>query len=141
MSETYMPRLGGLLSRRPDATADTDPARNTSAVTEVVAQAKSAATFLKALGHEGRLLILCHLLAGEKSVSELEVLLSSRQAAVSQQLARLRLEGMVQSRREGQQIHYSISDPRVAEVVVLLNRLFGVCDKAGGQADGGQRGA
>lgn len=57
--------------------------------------AMDVANFLKALGHDGRLMILCHLLSGPKSVTELETLLSSRQAAVSQQLARLRLEGLV----------------------------------------------
>jgi len=58
----------------------------------VLESAKSATDFMKALAHEGRLMILCHLVTGEKSVTELENLLSSRQAAVSQQLARLRLE-------------------------------------------------
>ncbi|MCB1366909.1 MAG: winged helix-turn-helix transcriptional regulator, partial [Rhodobacteraceae bacterium] len=55
----------------------------------MIDQALSAADFLKALAHEGRLLILCHLASGEKSVSDLEELLHYRQAAVSQQLARL----------------------------------------------------
>ena len=56
--------------------------------------AHTAAEFLKAISHEGRLMILCHLATGEKSVTELEDLLSARQAAVSQQLSRLRLEGL-----------------------------------------------
>lgn len=83
-------------------------------VAEMTAQAEAAAAFLKALAHEGRLMILCHLSAGEKSVTELEQLLSSRQAAVSQQLARLRLEGFVSARREGKAIYYSLSDPKVS---------------------------
>ena len=62
---------------------------------DMLAQAQAAACFLKALAHEGRLMILCHLSSGEKSVTELEHLLQSRQAAVSQQLARLRMEGIV----------------------------------------------
>ena len=53
--------------------------------------AQRASNFLKAISHEGRLMILCHLASGEKSVTELEELLSARQAAVSQQLSRLRL--------------------------------------------------
>ena len=57
--------------------------------------AREASELLKALAHEGRLLILCDLLHGEKSVGELEALLSRRQASVSQQLARLRLEGLL----------------------------------------------
>ena len=64
--------------------------------------------FPKALAHEGRLLILCHLANGEKSVTELEHLLSARQAAINQQLARLRLEGMVASCCEGKAIWVSV---------------------------------
>jgi ArsR family transcriptional regulator len=90
----------------------------------LVIAANEAAGFLKALGHDGRLTILCHLTSGPKSVTELENLLSSRQAIVSQQLARLRLEGLVSARREGQAIFYSILDPRVTEMIKLLSRLF-----------------
>lgn len=93
-------------------------------VAEMTAQAEAAAAFLKALAHEGRLMILCHLSAGEKSVTELEQLLSSRQAAVSQQLARLRHEKLVTTRREGNQIFYSLADNRVREAVCLLQRMF-----------------
>ena len=68
-----------------------DPeACTTLSADEMLVQATAAAGFLKALAHEGRLMILCHLSSGEKSVTELETLLASRQAAVSQQLARLR---------------------------------------------------
>lgn len=91
----------------------------------LVAAAAEASTFLKALGHDGRLTILCHLLSGPKSVTELENLLSSRQAVVSQQLARLRHEGLVSARREGQAIYYSVLDPKVAEVLTVLKRLYG----------------
>lgn len=91
----------------------------------LVAEAETAANFLKALGHDGRLTILCHLHSGPKSVTELENLLSARQAVVSQQLARLRLEGLVSARREGQVIFYSLLDPRVSEMIELLCRLFG----------------
>ena len=90
----------------------------------LVAQAEEAANFLKALGHDGRLTILCHLQSGPKSVTELEILLSSRQAVVSQQLARLRLEGLVSARREGQAIFYSILDEKVNEVIYLLARIY-----------------
>jgi DNA-binding transcriptional ArsR family regulator len=96
-----------------------------AAVAGLVDCANDAATFLKALGHDGRLTILCHLMSGPKSVTTLENLLSSRQAVVSQQLARLRLEGLVSARREGQAIYYSILDPKVCETVLLLSRLFG----------------
>lgn len=86
--------------------------------------AENAARFLKALGHEGRLMILCHLVSGEKSVTELEELLSSRQAAVSQQLTRLREEGFVSPRRDGKTIYYSLSDDRPQRVMSVLYELF-----------------
>ncbi|MFN6976740.1 MAG: ArsR/SmtB family transcription factor [Gemmobacter sp.] len=90
----------------------------------MLAQATAASNFLKALAHEGRLMMLCHLMAGERSVSELETLLDSRQAAVSQQLARLRLEGLVSCRREGKTIYYSINDPKVSRTIALVYDLF-----------------
>lgn len=91
---------------------------------ELLARAHDASNLLKALAHEGRLMIMCHLSSGEKSVTELENLLESRQAAVSQQLARLRLEGLVSCRREGKAIYYSLSDPRAARVVQLVYDMF-----------------
>lgn len=97
---------------------------------EMGAKARDASALLKALAHERRLMILCHLSSGEKSVTELEALLSSRQAAVSQQLARLRLEGLVAARREGKAIYYSIADERAHRVVSLLYDLY--CAPAGG---------
>lgn len=87
-------------------------------------QARAASDMMKALAHEGRLMILCHLVEGEKSVSELEELIGARQAAVSQQLARLRLEGLVSSRREGKAIYYSIGDPRVRRIIAILHGIF-----------------
>lgn len=93
-------------------------------VDDMAGQAQSAANFLKALAHEGRLMILCHLSSGEKSVTELELLLASRQAAVSQQLARLRLEGMVACRREGKAIFYSLADEKVRRAIELFYDMF-----------------
>jgi len=90
-----------------------------------LAQARGAADFLKALGHEGRLLMLCHLCERDLSVTELEQLIMSRQAAVSQQLARLRHEKLVTTRRDGNQIIYSLADSRVREMVETILRLFG----------------
>lgn len=91
---------------------------------EMAENAAMAAAFLKTLAHEGRLMILCHLGNGERSVSELEELLRMRQAAVSQMLARLREEGLVQTRREGKTVHYSLADDRTSQVIDLLYRLF-----------------
>ena len=90
--------------------------------------AQEAANFLKAISHEGRLLILCHLSAGEKSVTELEDLISAHQAAVSQQLARLRLEGLVTPRREGKTIYYRLTDDRPRQMIDLVYDMF--CGKS-----------
>ncbi|MCV3272770.1 ArsR/SmtB family transcription factor [Roseobacter sinensis] len=86
--------------------------------------AQAASNFLKAISHEGRLMILCHLASGEKSVTELEDLLSARQAAVSQQLSRLRLEGLVTPRREGKAIYYSLTDDRPRQIMEVVYDLF-----------------
>jgi len=83
-----------------------------------------ATNYLKAISHEGRLMILCHLASGEKSVTELEDLLSARQAAVSQQLGRLRLEGLVTPRRDGKVIYYSLTDDRSRKIIGLVYDLF-----------------
>lgn len=83
-----------------------------------------ASNFLKAISHEGRLMILCHLASGEKSVTELETLLSARQAAVSQQLSRLRLEGLVTPRREGKTIYYTLADDRPKKIMEVVYDLF-----------------
>jgi len=91
---------------------------------EMVSQSRAAADFLKALSHEGRLMILCYLSSGEKSVGELEELLSSRQAAVSQQLSRLRAEGLVDSRREGKIVYYSLADHKARKMIDTVYNLF-----------------
>ncbi|MWB77900.1 metalloregulator ArsR/SmtB family transcription factor [Pseudooceanicola sp. 216_PA32_1] len=92
-----------------------------------VDNATRASNFLKAVSHEGRLMILCHLVSGEKSVTELEELLSARQAAVSQQLSRLRLEGLVVPRREGKAIYYRLADDKPRRMLELVYELF--CEK------------
>lgn len=91
---------------------------------EMATRAAEAANFLKALSHEGRLMILCHLSSGEKSVTELEERLQARQAAVSQQLARLRAEGLVNARRDGKAIYYSIKDPKAGAIMELVYDMF-----------------
>jgi len=91
---------------------------------KMLENATLATNFLKAIGHEGRLMILCHLASGEKSVAELEGLLSARQAAVSQQLGRLRLEGLVKPRRDGKTIFYSLTDDRCERIISVVYDLF-----------------
>ena len=82
--------------------------------------ASQASDLLKALSHENRLLILCLLADGEKAVTELEKALGMRQPAVSQQLARLRADGLVTGRRDGKTIYYSISSEPAKLVIQLL---------------------
>jgi DNA-binding transcriptional ArsR family regulator len=76
----------------------------------LMTKARKASDFLKALAHENRLVILCLLSERERSVTELEGLLALGQATVSQQLARLRHEGLVATRREGRVIYYSLAE-------------------------------
>ena len=90
----------------------------------LVDKATIASAFLKAISHEGRLMILCHLVSGEKSVTELEDLISARQAAVSQQLSRLRLEGLVIPRRDGKTIYYRLADDKPKRVLEVVYDLF-----------------
>ena len=91
---------------------------------ELVNKATNASAFLKAISHEGRLMILCYLVSGEKSVTELEDLISARQAAVSQQLSRLRLEGLVIPRRDGKTIYYRLADDKPKRVLEVVYDLF-----------------
>ena len=86
--------------------------------------ARRAAAFLKAIGHESRLVILCTLAEGEKSVGELEKLLKQRQAGISQQLARLRSEGLVKARRDGKMVYYSLSSDEARAVVGIVYQMF-----------------
>lgn len=101
-----------------------DPDMCAEDLEKMMKNAQAASNFLKAISHEGRLMILCHLASGEKSVTELEDLLSARQAAVSQQLSRLRLEGLVKPRRDGKTIYYSLTDDRPRQIIEVVYDLF-----------------
>jgi DNA-binding transcriptional ArsR family regulator len=90
----------------------------------MIDRAKQASDFLKALSHESRLLILCILSKGEKSVTDLEQILSMRQSAVSQQLARLRLDGLVETKRDGKTIYYSLANDDVRRILDSLYEVF-----------------
>ncbi|HZL30216.1 MAG TPA: metalloregulator ArsR/SmtB family transcription factor [Pseudolabrys sp.] len=94
----------------------------------MVGSAKRASDFLKALAHESRLMILCILAEGEKSVSELEDILSLRQPTVSQQLARLRADGLVSTRRDGKTIYYNLASEEARIVIGAIYDVF--CKKA-----------
>ena len=88
-------------------------------------RANAASEMLKAMAHESRLIILCLLYQGEKSVTELESILELRQPTISQQLARLRNDKLVQTRRDGKMIHYSIASKEAEHIVELLCHLYG----------------
>lgn len=90
----------------------------------MVAKAREASEFLKALSHESRLLLLCILAEGECSVSELETILGERQSTVSQQLARLRLDRLVATRRDGKTIYYSLANEDVRIILGALYSMF-----------------
>jgi DNA-binding transcriptional ArsR family regulator len=86
--------------------------------------AGQAVSALKVLANEDRLLLLCQLSQGEMSVSELEETLDIRQPTLSQQLAVLRSESVVKTRREGKRIFYSVADPKVLQVLGALYKLY-----------------
>ena len=90
----------------------------------MLAGAAQAADFLKSMGNENRLLILCHLSEGEMSVSELEEALGLRQPTLSQQLARLRNDELVATRRDGKTIYYSLASNEVGQMLELMYNLF-----------------
>ena len=101
-----------------------EPGQSPADFDELLEQARKASDLLKALSHESRLLILCLLAEGEKSVSELEQIMNMPQAAVSQQLARLRFDRLVNTRREGRIIYYSIASAEVSSIIETLYTLF-----------------
>ena len=91
---------------------------------ETAKNAEVASHFLKTLANENRLLILCLLASGERSVSELEENLALRQPTVSQQLARLRADNLVNHRRSGKTIYYTLANDDVRQVIQALYALF-----------------
>lgn len=82
--------------------------------------AENVASFLKVLSNRDRLQILCHLVSGEQSVGAIEKRLNLRQPALSQQLARLRADRLVKTRREGKVVFYSLADDRVIAAIQVL---------------------
>ncbi len=93
-------------------------------IQELKANSAEAEDLLKALANSHRLMILCELKDGERSVSSLESVVPLTQSALSQHLARLREGGIVATRREAQTIYYSLADERVERLIELLHELF-----------------
>ena len=93
---------------------------------ELQTNAKKAADLLRTMGNERRLHILCRIGMGEISVGDLEPLIGLSQSALSQHLAVLREKELVKTRRESQQIYYSLADPAVIRIIETLHSLY--CD-------------
>lgn len=83
-----------------------------------------AARLMKALSHEGRLMVLCSLVGGERSVGDLVRVTGLSQSALSQHLARLREDGLVATRREAQTIYYRLDAEEPRRVIELLHQLY-----------------
>ncbi len=86
--------------------------------------AGKACELMKTLGHKDRLMVLCHLSSGERSVGELATLLDIPQSPLSQHLARMRKESLVKTRRDAQTIYYSIASEEAARIVALMHELY-----------------
>lgn len=110
----------------------TAPAKPTTSLAEadeanfarLYASARDASRLLKAMANEHRLLILCQLVGRERSVSELVRLIGLSQSALSQHLARLRRDQLVRTRRQAQQIFYSLASPEVEAIIATLYHLY-----------------
>ncbi|MBN22025.1 MAG: transcriptional regulator [Bdellovibrionaceae bacterium] len=79
---------------------------------------------LKLMDHPQRLLILCALTEGPKSVGELEVLSDAGQSSVSQFLSRMKAEKLVKSERKANYVYYEIADPRISELIQCMRKIF-----------------
>ncbi|WP_137112586.1 helix-turn-helix transcriptional regulator [Rhodobacter sp. SY28-1] len=88
------------------------------------AQAAKAVALLKSLSHEGRLQMLCCLVDGDLNVTQLAEALGTSPVSVSQQLMRLRAEGIVTTRREGKSVYYHLANTEVAAIVAVLRDTF-----------------
>lgn len=107
-----------------------------SVLSQFAVQAGEAATIMKSLSNEARLLVLCHLSeASELSAGELTRRIGLSQSALSQHLARLREENLVATRKEAQTVFYRVADPKVHRVLEVLHELY--CPQLG--KDGGDK--
>jgi DNA-binding transcriptional ArsR family regulator len=94
-------------------------------------RAAEAEAFLKAVANEHRLMILCELVGGQRSVGELQKAIELSQSALSQHLARLREDELVATRRESQTIYYSLASTQVKRLIELMYELFCAPEKSG----------
>lgn len=100
-------------------------ADDAAALKKLAKQAGDAAQLLKMLANEKRLLILCFLaVRGEMTVGELVVVVKLSQSALSQHLAKLRADGLVDFRRTSQTLHYRVADPRALRLLQVLKEIY-----------------
>ena len=107
--------------RKPRKPQSSRSATDISALRE---HAGRAAALLRALSNENRLMILCLLIEGERSVGELNAALPLSQSALSQHLALLREEGLVETRREAQTVFYAVTSEPAREVISTLHAVY-----------------
>ncbi|MDH3639808.1 MAG: metalloregulator ArsR/SmtB family transcription factor [Gammaproteobacteria bacterium] len=91
---------------------------------EMLEHAREVATLLKTIAHEVRLMVLCLLVKGERSVSELNQEIAVSQSALSQHLAVLRRENLVSTRRQAQVIYYSLPDENIMRIMEVLHSIY-----------------
>lgn len=92
--------------------------------------ADEASRLLRAMGHGGRLKILCLLLSGERSSGEIARAIGLKEPAASQQLAQLKMKRLVEARREGQRILYRVEDPAAVRILAVLHDIYCSSDEA-----------
>ncbi|UCH73281.1 MAG: helix-turn-helix transcriptional regulator [Rhodospirillales bacterium] len=116
-------RQSGFSRARREGRVDATSPKSKGGFTVLWDRATEANTLLRAMANENRLMILCLLAGGERSVGEIEAMTGARQPTVSQQLARLRADGLVESRRDGKTIYYSLLCGRIRRILALLDEL------------------
>ena len=104
--------------------ADTNQPLGPANSGEMRKHAAEAAGVMKALGNESRLMILCLLAEGERSVGELNEVIPLSQSALSQQLAKLRQQGLVDTRRESQTVYYRLASGPADKIIHLLHDIY-----------------
>jgi ArsR family transcriptional regulator, virulence genes transcriptional regulator len=110
---------------KPPRTEKTSTAKpQVDVVQALIPKAEEAEHFLKAIANAHRLMVLCELHKGEICVTDLQNAIGLSQSALSQHLARLRSDGLVQTRRDSRTIYYSLADERVKRIISLLHEVF-----------------
>jgi DNA-binding transcriptional ArsR family regulator len=103
---------------------DTENIMTTKKSSRICRSVGEASDLLKSIANPNRLSIVCLLLEGERSVSDIESELGIRQPTLSQQLTHLREAGVLATRREARHVYYRVADPRAARVIATLREIF-----------------